>query len=237
MEVLVARKNVIGHVFGRLTIVAEDSPLYGMRRVVCECSCGGGKTAYLSNLKKGLTASCGCLQRERASQSASSRIKHGQYRTPEYRCWRGILQRCHNPRNKQFKDYGGRGIKMCYEWRNDFPSFLAHVGKRPSSSHSLDRRDNNLAYEPGNVRWATHIEQHNNTRQNRIVDVDGSPHTLAEAIRLKGQRSNVVRQRIAIGWSVERALNTPIVPSPRRGIKRRNEATNPGVDEAGRKAV
>ncbi len=229
------KKNVIGRVFGRLTVVAEDERRHGMRRVVCECSCGGSKTTYLSSLSKGLTSSCGCLQRERAAKSASSRKKHGQssVETAEYRCWTSIIGRCCNQNHKQFSAYGGRGITICDEWRGNFSAFFSHVGMRPSAKHSLDRKDNNKGYEPGNVRWATQIEQTNNTRQNRIVEVDGVRCTLAEAIRLKGQRSNVVRQRLAIGWSVERALNQPIIPNSRRGMKKRDEVAGEGVNRTG----
>jgi hypothetical protein len=90
--------------------------------------------------------------------------RHNANKTPEYRTWGEIIQRCENPKRVNFKFYGGRGIKMCDEWRQSFPTFLAHVGRRPSPQHSIDRIDSNGNYEPGNVRWATVSEQIKNRR-------------------------------------------------------------------------
>jgi hypothetical protein len=101
--------------------------------------------------------------------------------TPEHIAWKQMRGRCNNPRNRCFKHYGGRGIKVCDEW-NSFEAFFAYVGKRPSDKHSLDRINVNQGYEPGNVRWATSEQQQNNRRNNsRIVEairdaVECSPH-------------------------------------------------------------
>lgn len=85
---------------------------------------------------------------------------------PEYRVWQQVKQRCLNPRHRQYKDYGGRGITMCERWRNSFDSFLADVGPRPDPYLTLDRRDNDGNYEPNNCRWATYTEQNLNKRNN-----------------------------------------------------------------------
>lgn len=90
---------------------------------------------------------------------------HAAVDSPEYRAWRHANQRCHYARHPQFASYGGRGIRMCDEWRKDFTAFLRHVGPRPSKDHSLDRIDNDKGYEPGNVRWATRSEQARNRRK------------------------------------------------------------------------
>lgn len=95
-------------------------------------------------------------------------VKHGAagpVRTPEYAAWRGMIERCLNPNDERFKDYGGRGIKICPAWRNDFVSFLMEVGTRPSPKHSIDRIDNDGDYEPGNVKWSTAKEQASNRRR------------------------------------------------------------------------
>jgi hypothetical protein len=95
-------------------------------------------------------------------------IKHGQARgsgmTPEYAIWRTMRQRCSNPNSQRWKDYGGRGIRVCDEW-NSFAVFFSHIGPRPSLNHSIDRINNDGHYEPGNVRWATDFEQQQNTRK------------------------------------------------------------------------
>lgn len=91
---------------------------------------------------------------------------HGLSGTTEYSIWSGMQARCHNPRNKKFKQYGGRGIVVCDEWRGPggFLRFLAHIGERPSSRYSIDRIDGNDSYRPGNVRWATRETQLANRR-------------------------------------------------------------------------
>ena len=96
--------------------------------------------------------------------------KHGEsgfyfgHLTPEYRAWRNMKNRCYSPNSSSYKNYGARCITVCDKWLNNFPAFLADVGWRPSPDHSLDRLDNNNQYEPGNVRWATRLQQQNNQR-------------------------------------------------------------------------
>ena len=92
---------------------------------------------------------------------------HGLSDLPEYSHWCSMKQRCHNPNNPKYPDYGARGIVVCEQWRHDFPAFYEHIGPKPSSEHSVDRIDNDKPYEPGNVRWATPTEQANNRRQAR----------------------------------------------------------------------
>lgn len=104
----------------------------------------------------------------------NANVTHGENRvgkrTKEYTAWNGIKCRCLRPNTRMFPHYGGRGIKMHPAWQNDYPTFLAYVGRAPSRAHSLDRIDNNGNYEPGNVRWATEHEQKRNTSRNIIVD-------------------------------------------------------------------
>jgi len=135
---------------------------------------------------------------------------------PEYGIWSGIKQRCYDQGYKRYKDYGGRGITVCERWLNNFDAFYADVGQRPSKDHSLDRINNDGNYEPGNVKWSTRTEQQNNKRTNLLVTHRGETHTVAEWSRMTGIHWSVIRERIVkLGWSTERALTTPVQPSPR----------------------
>lgn len=134
--------------------------------------------------------------------------------TPEYRVLCGIIARCCNPNNKAFGNYGGRGIKVCDQWRNSYETFLCDVGRRPSSEYSLDRYpDKNGNYEPGNVRWATDIEQGRNKRNNLLVEINGETRCLAEWLERLGVSRPAYYGRIYHGLSPQEAL----LDGPSRG--------------------
>jgi hypothetical protein len=153
----------IGDVFGRLTVVDLYKDRYSM--TVCVCSCTNKRKVHVSNLLGGRTLSCGCLNSE---NTAARNATHGEPKTSsEYMAWCAMIQRCSNPNRLDYERYGGRGIRVCAEWRHDFPAFLSHIGRKPSPLHSLDRIRNNQGYEPGNIRWATAKEQSNNRRKRR----------------------------------------------------------------------
>jgi len=169
----------------------------------CRCSCGLEKPILISNLVNGTTKTCG-----------HGRVKHGRSKKdPEYMAWFDMIDRCHNPKSHAYKDYGGRSISVCPEWRKDYVSFLNYMVKRPSADHTLDRKDNNGNYFPGNVRWATMKEQSNNRRSNRLITLQGTTKTAQQWIEtyphLKGRR-DVICRRTKAGWSEERAILTPV---------------------------
>jgi hypothetical protein len=135
--------------------------------------------------------------------------KHGRTRTPEYRIWKAIKERCTKPNVINYGDYGGRGIRMCERWANSFENFLADVGPKPSPKHSIERNDTNGNYEPNNVRWATQKEQNRNKRSNHIVTVNGARMCLAEAVERHSTADyHCVKKRLRRGWTIERALAT-----------------------------
>lgn len=132
---------------------------------------------------------------------------------PERNSWDAMRARCTNVNHEFYSSYGGRGISICGRWEN-FDNFLADMGPRPSPTHSLDRKDNDGNYEPGNCRWATKKEQMDNRRNNRLIEFDGQTHTMADWSRIKGMRISTLHQRIMMGWSVEAALNQPTQKRP-----------------------
>jgi hypothetical protein len=149
----------------------------------------------------GNTRSCGCLHRDRV-------ITHGLSKCPEYTIWIGMRRRCEDPDDKGFKNYGGRGITVCPDWR-DFARFLADVGPRPSTKHSLERRDNAAGYAAENVVWATDAEQNRNMRPNVVVTYAGRTMILTDwALRI-GLSRITLGKRLRAGWSPERAMTTP----------------------------
>lgn len=159
---------LVGKRFGRLVVIKEY-PRTRPRRFPCLCRCDCGVVCRVmgAELRIGDTKSCGCLRREVTGRRFTTHGEAGKIpsnRTPEYRAWQEMKRRCYLTTNKRYGDWGGRGIRVCDEWLNNFPAFLAHVGRRPSKTHSLDRIENDGHYEPGNVRWATLEEQRRNRR-------------------------------------------------------------------------
>lgn len=134
--------------------------------------------------------------------------------SPEYRAWCGIRNRCYRPATESYPLYGGRGIKVCDRWRGSFEAFLADVGLRPSSRHSLDRHPNTDGnYEPGNVRWATTKEQNQNRRNSVRLTFDGETRTLTEWAELYGLSYSRLQQRLFVeGCSLTDALTRPLIP-------------------------
>lgn len=131
-------------------------------------------------------------------------------RAPEWEIWCGMIQRTTNPKAVGYPNYGGRGIKVCPRWRK-FKLFLKDMGPRPSPDHSLDRYpDNDGNYEKSNCRWATLIEQHNNTRVNRRIAFNGKTQTVMQWAREYGLTKDVLFGRLYAGWSIERALLAPV---------------------------
>jgi len=200
-------KHLTGRRFGRLTVLREQGRnRHGSVMWATRCDCGTELAVSTGSLTDGNTTSCGC-----------SRTKHGATWTPEWSIWQTMIKRCGNPGAKGYQDYGGRGIRVCESWRKDFRAFIRDVGPRPSPRHSLDRLDTDGNYEPGNVRWATPIEQARNKRNNRVITIGGTRRTLAEWSEVSGIRYTTIRERLRRGWSASRAVTEPTKPSSTRG--------------------
>lgn len=156
-------KEIIGKQFERLTVKEFAYKKNGHNHWICLCICGNNCIAATHILKSKKQKSCGCLKDELAKARAT---KHGQYKTPEYSCWSGIMTRTHWKSALSFSRYAGRGIKICDRWLK-FENFLEDMGKKPSKNHSIDRIDNDGNYEPSNCRWATAKQQANNRSTNK----------------------------------------------------------------------
>ncbi len=207
----------IGDRFGMLTIVSEPFSIYEHKHkvwwVTCQCDCGTPeyKVRWV-NIKNRPCPSCGC-------QRAIHSKRHGMCNSPEYKAWHEMRQRCYNPNAKSYHNYGGRGISVCPRWRESFPSFLADMGLRPSSKHSIDRIDNNGSYEPNNCRWATLSQQHQNYRQNRLLTVNGKTQCITAWAEELNMDRRVIYNRAKLGWSDEDCLK------PYKERKRPNSAS------------
>ena len=131
-----------------------------------------------------------------------------------------MLARCHNTSHKSFYRYGGRGVVVCQKWRNSYLEFLHDVGRSPSPSHTLERRDNNVGYEPGNVYWATWRVQSRNKSSTVSITFQGKTQVLADWVMELGIAHATLHDRLKRGWSVERAFTTPVTHHywPNRGL-------------------
>ena len=139
-----------------------------------------------------------------------AKITHGMKGTAEYRAWLAIKTRCHNPNFPWYRYYGGRGIRVCDQWKNNFVQFYNDMGLRPSNNHSIERLNNEGHYEPSNCKWATKKEQCNNKRNNRKLKLNKIELTIKEWSDLTGIPWATIGARIdRLGWSVREALTTP----------------------------
>lgn len=179
---------------------AERGP-DGRRRWRCRCGCGITKIVSGKNLRARTSTQCrGCAHRKHGALN-------GRRCPPEYTIWVSMIGRCHNPKNRAFTNYGGRGIAVCDRWRESFAVFMEDMGPRPSDAHEIDRfPDNDGGYEPGNCRWATSKQQNRNRRNNRIIEAFGERLCVAEWAERFGVDRALIKDRLRRGWPAERAI-------------------------------
>ena len=192
--------------FGSLVVIgfADKSPS-GALRWNCKCDCGNESKAFGGGLRSGRIKSCGCSQVKRMREMGKAKRKHGMSHSKEESAWRHAHDRCSNKKNAQYKNYGGRGIKVCDRWAS-FEAFLSDMGAAPSPMHSLDRIDSNKNYDPGNCRWATWKDQQRNRRNNRLVEIGGVTKPLAAWCEETGVPYQRAHARLRLGWSNDRAV-------------------------------
>lgn len=201
-------KDFTGRTFGRLKVLSlapfREKP-NGQRKTYwrCRCLCGVETEVWGGPLSSGKTRSCGCLKRETANSSTT----HGQSYTSLYRTWSTMISRCHKPTATNYDRYGAKGVHVFPQWRSSFEAFSKSVGAPPSSEHTLDRfpeRSGN--YEPGNVRWATPMQQARNRRDNRLLTINGESKCVSEWAEISGTKDATIRSRLARGTDPKTAV-------------------------------
>jgi len=174
---------------------------------LCKCDCGTIKEVAGTTVVTGKSKSCGCLAAERTSvRTATHRLS----KTTEHKIWLGMRNRVLSTKDTSYKNYGGRGITICAEW-DDFLTFLADMGERPTPKHSIDRRDNEGNYTPDNCYWATPRQQATNKRNNINITRDGVTKCLKDWCTHQKLPYKTVWYRInGLNWPIERALTEPV---------------------------
>lgn len=200
-----AMENLLNRKFGRWTVL--EGPFHNGRESwnlwLCACNCGTKKKVNGYALLGGMSKSCGCLHRQIVGQQST---KHGLSYRNEYWIYWGIKQRCENPKNPGYAGYGGRGIYV--EWTT-VEEFVADMGARPSLNHTIERIDNDGPYSKDNCRWATKQEQNFNKRSNHTITFNDKTQTITEWSRETGFHKELIRSRLARGWTPAQALSTP----------------------------
>jgi hypothetical protein len=169
---------------------------------VCICDCGNETLSHGGNLRGGLSTSCGCKRKLRASEANKT---HGEsQKTKEYGIWAGMRKRCNSVTSVDYPDYGGRGIKVCERW-DVFANFLEDMDRCPNG-YSLDRIDVNKGYSPDNCRWADSKTQARNKTNTRWITYNGITKALCEWAELSGTNRTMIDKRIRRGWSIGEAI-------------------------------
>ena len=189
----------VGTRYGRLVVTG---PIVG-RDVAVRCDCGIEKSTNLYSVLRGETVSCGC---HRAEQASKRRFKHGLSHTPEFSIWNTMRERCNNLKHISYPRYGALGVTVAPEW-GDFARFIADMGPRPSTRHTIDRKDNSNGYGPGNCRWATYTAQARNMSNNLMVDFRGEQICLAELAERTSTPYPRLFYRVTHGWPIEKAIS------------------------------
>lgn len=210
-------ENLLGRTFSRWTVIGlARIGKGGARTWICQCVCGTKLDVPTHALLSGNSRSRKCLRNERL---AESRVKHGKSKTSEYNIWRGIKDRCLNPKSQQYDNYGGRGITICDEWRDSFIDFYKYVGSKPNQKDEIDRfPDNNGNYEPGNVRWATRKQQTRNTRVNHQLTFNGKTQCVGAWAEELGVNRYTILKRIKKGWPNEKVFSSNVDQRQSRAI-------------------
>lgn len=209
--------DLTGHRYGRLVVIERaENNKHGISQFLCQCDCGNKKIICGKFLRDGDTISCGCFRKEVAS---NTHRKHGFRETRLYHVWQDIKTLCYNPNDSRYKYYGGRGIIVCDEWKDNFQAFYdwaiesgykEEIQANGYNKWTIERIDNNGNYEPDNCCWATMEAQCNNTRRNRLIKYKGADFTVAQVAKERGLRGDTLLWRINNKTNIQEAIETPV---------------------------
>ena len=204
--------DIKGKRFGRLIAIERVKNVGKKVSWKCLCDCGQETNVLTTNLTSNRIKSCGCLKNQKLIERST---KHNQRHTKLYEVWKTMKQRCYNPNNKGYKNWGGRGIVVCDEWKNNYQAFYEwSMNNGYKEGLSIDRINNDGNYAPSNCRWSDKITQCNNTRQNKYFIINGVSKTIHQWCIEYNVPVNRVRQRLyKRHWNIEKALTTPVKTS------------------------
>lgn len=202
--------NLIKHTFERLTVLESmGSDKHRKQIYKCQCKCGKIVIVGASDLLRGNNKSCGCLRLENITRLNATHMKS---KTLLHQVWLAMKGRCFNKNNKAYKNYGGRGIIVCNEWKNDFQIFYDWaVENGYSEGLTIERKNNDKNYEPYNCKWATRKEQNSNTRRTHFIEYNGISMTMTEWAKYLEIKYHTLANRIlTYKWSIKKAFETPV---------------------------
>lgn len=189
-------EDLTGQRYGRLVVLGRDNRESRKTYFMCRCDCGNMKSVRADSLKAGLIRSCGCMKKEQDRTNLTANHSHKMSGTRLYGIWQGIKKRCYNPHDARYDRYGGRGIKVCDEWRQDFSAFYGWaIQNGYDETLTIDRIDNDGDYCPENCRWSNQQEQARNRSSNIRITIGNATKTLTEWCEIFQVDSNVVLSR------------------------------------------
>lgn len=175
------KNDLTGQRFGRLTVIGLDDRGTRKTYFFCKCDCGAVKSIRSDSLLAGAIRSCGCMKREQDRVNLEANHSHKMSKTRPYEIWQGMKKRCYNEHDARYDRYGGRGITVCDEWKEDFPAFYDWaINNGYADNLTIDRIDNDKGYSPSNCRWASAKEQSRNRSTNIKIKIGNATKTLKE---------------------------------------------------------
>lgn len=206
--------DLTGQNFGLLTAIRpSEYGRYIRTKWLCLCECGKEISVRMDRLRSGNTKSCGCLHKECAQKQGKLNRSHGYCGTKTYHIWNSLRQRCNNKNHPSYGDYGGRGITVCDRWNiskgGSFENFLLDMGECPEGCE-LGKINNDDGYYKENCRWTTKKINARNKRNNHLLKYDNRELCFAEWEEITGIKQSIISKRIKRGWSIEKALTTPV---------------------------